>query len=54
LRNSLPKGAPAKFLGYIEAPDEKAAIETAAKESKVADERGRSPAIYPVAAPPQV
>jgi hypothetical protein len=36
-RISLLKGAPAKFLGYIDAPDEKAAIEAAAKEYKIAD-----------------
>jgi hypothetical protein len=36
-RISLLKGTPAKFLGYIEAPDEKSAIEAAAKEYKVAD-----------------
>ena len=34
---SLLKGTPAKFLGLIEAPDEKAAIEAAAKEFKIAD-----------------
>jgi hypothetical protein len=36
-RISLLKGTPAKFLGYIEAPDEKAAIEAATKEYKIAD-----------------
>ena len=36
-QGSLLKGTPAKFLGYIEAPDEKAAIEAAAKEYKIAD-----------------
>jgi hypothetical protein len=30
------KGTPAKFLGYVEAPDEKAAIEAAVKEFKIA------------------
>jgi hypothetical protein len=39
-RISLLKGTPAKFLGYIEAPDEKAAIEAAAKEYKIADVLG--------------
>ena len=29
---SLLKGTPTKFLCYVEAPDEQAAIETAAKE----------------------
>jgi hypothetical protein len=36
-RISLLKGTPAKFLGYIEASDEKAAIEAAAKEFRVAE-----------------
>ena len=36
-RISLLKGTPAKFLGYIEASDEKAAIEAATKEYKIAD-----------------
>jgi hypothetical protein len=30
------KGTPAKFLDYVEAPDEKAAIEAAVKEFKIA------------------
>jgi hypothetical protein len=30
-------GTPAKFLGFVEAPDGKAAIEAAAREFKVAD-----------------
>ena len=36
-RISLLKGTPAMFLGYIEAPDEKAAIEAATKEYKIAE-----------------
>ena len=36
-RISLLKGTPAKFLGYVEAPNEKAAIEAAAKEYKIAE-----------------
>jgi hypothetical protein len=36
-RISLLKGTPARFLGYIEAPDEKTAIEAAAKEYKIAE-----------------
>jgi hypothetical protein len=31
---TLLKGAPAKFLGYVEAPDEKAAIEAAGRNSR--------------------
>jgi hypothetical protein len=31
------KGTPAKFLGYVEAPDEKSAIEAAVKEFKIAE-----------------
>jgi hypothetical protein len=34
-RISLLKGTPAKFLGYVEASDEKAAIEAAAIEFKI-------------------
>ena len=41
-RISMLKGTPAKFLGYIEAPDEKAAIEAATEEYKIAEaERDR-------------
>ena len=36
-RISLLKGTPAKFLGFVYAPDEKAAIDAAAKEYKIAD-----------------
>ena len=36
-RISLLKGTSAKFLGYIDAPDEQAAIEAAAKECKIAE-----------------
>jgi hypothetical protein len=44
-RISLLKGTPAQFLGYVEAPDEKAAIEAAAKENKIVQalRRGSSP-----------
>jgi hypothetical protein len=35
-RISLLNGTLAKFLGYVEAPDEKAAIEAAVKEFKIA------------------
>jgi hypothetical protein len=35
-RISLLKGTPAKFLGYADTHHEKAAIETAAKEFKIA------------------
>jgi hypothetical protein len=34
---TLLKGTPAKFLGFIEATDEKAAIEAAATEFKIAE-----------------
>jgi hypothetical protein len=37
-QGSLLKGTPAKFLGYIEAPDEKAAIDAAAEG--IQDRRG--------------
>ena len=36
-RISLLKGTPAKLPGFVHAPDEKAAIEQAAKEYKIAD-----------------
>jgi hypothetical protein len=36
-RISLLKGTPAKFLGFVYVADEQAAIETAAKEYKIAD-----------------
>jgi hypothetical protein len=36
-RISFLKSTPARFLGYIDAPDEKAAIEAAAKEYKIAE-----------------
>jgi hypothetical protein len=39
-RVALLRGTPAMFvgfLGYVEAPDEEAAIEAAAKEFKIAD-----------------
>jgi len=36
-RISLLKGTPARFLGYLYAPDEQAAIEAAAKEYKIAE-----------------
>ena len=35
-RVTLIKGTPAKFLGYVDAADEKSAIEAAAEEFKVA------------------
>ena len=36
-RVSLVKGTPAQFLGYVYAANEKAALEAAAKEFKVAE-----------------
>jgi hypothetical protein len=36
-RISLLKGTPARFLGYLYAPDEQAAIEAVAKEYKIAE-----------------
>jgi hypothetical protein len=36
-RITLLKGTPAKFLGFVEAPNEKAAVEAAAREFKIAD-----------------
>jgi hypothetical protein len=36
-RATLIKGTPAKYLGYVDAPDEKSAIEEAAKEFKISD-----------------
>ena len=36
-RVSPIKGTPAQFLGYVDAADEKSAIETAAKEYKIAE-----------------
>jgi hypothetical protein len=36
-RVTLIRGTPAKFLGYVDAPDETSAIEAAAKEFKIGD-----------------
>jgi hypothetical protein len=36
-RATLIKGTPAKYTGYVEAADEKTAIEEAAKEFKVSE-----------------
>lgn len=36
-RATLIKGTPAKYLGYVEAADEKSAREEAAKEFKVSE-----------------
>jgi len=35
--DAISADTPAKFLGYIEAPDEKAAVDAAAKEYKIAE-----------------
>jgi hypothetical protein len=36
-RITLIKGTPAKFIGYVRAPDAKAAIEMATKDYKIGD-----------------
>jgi hypothetical protein len=36
-RATLIKGTPAKYLGYVDAPDEESAREQAAKEYNVSD-----------------
>jgi hypothetical protein len=36
-RVTLITGTPARYLGYVDAPDEKSAIDEAAKEFKIRD-----------------
>jgi hypothetical protein len=36
-RITLLKATPAKFIGYVRAPDERSAIEMAAKDYKISD-----------------
>jgi hypothetical protein len=36
-RITLIKATPAKYLGYVQAADEKSAVEAAAKEFKISD-----------------